>query len=248
MVSIKRTEQTLAAIVVLLFGISFMLKLAGGIDPGAALLDTVLSALQMVYSGIALTAANNNLVIVAKFLDALILPLLAVLLATIFAGVLGGFSLEERLSRGRVDKMKDHVIIVPFNSMARELAKGLRDEKIQSVVMVKNRKEMEEVAKAGMVGMIGDTDEPDSFSEAGIEKASFVVACSSDDSINAMTIMTARSIIPTMKTVSVVNDAENRDKMHGIRVNAFVTPELEAGRELAEMIVKNVFARPRLKE
>jgi hypothetical protein len=244
MVSIKRTKQTLALIALGLFVVSMVLKIGAGIGFRDALLDTSLSALQMVYSGISLSSANSSIVLASKVLDALILPILAVLLATIFAGALGNFSLTERISKGKMRKMKGQVIIVPFNRLGRELAQGLHEQKIPTVAMVKNMKELDEAAAAGIVGLVGDIDESDSFSAAGIRKASCVVACSHDDSVNAMIAMSARAVVPSMKVFSVVNDTENREKVKGIKFTGIVTPELEAARSLADGIIKNVFAKP----
>ena len=248
MVSIKRTKQTLALIAIMLFVVSMALKAAAGIAPWPALLDTVLSALQMVYNGIPMAAASGGLVIAAKVLDALILPILAVLFATIFAGALGSFSLVEGISKRRVARMKNHVVIVPFNRLGREIARDLRAQRIPAVVMVKSRKELEDAAGASIIGILGDIDESDSFMAAGVKRASCVVACSHDDSINAMIAISARAVAHSIKVIGVVNDPENGEKMNGIKFTGVVTPELEAGRSLAEGIIRGAYAKPIPKE
>ena len=73
-----------------------------------------------------------------------------------------------------------------------------------------------------------------------------MVACDWDDMKNAIVAITARSKASSgAKVITVVNDSENQDKMTSLKVDAFVTPEIAAGKEIADRIIKNVFARPR---
>ncbi len=243
MVSIRQTKQLLTGIILSLFVISVLLKIGAGIGPAAALVDTAMSGLQMDYIGISLTTAVHWPVIVAKLLDSLILPLLAILIAMAFVSALDSFDIRERIARSKIKGMKGHVIIVPFNSYAEEIAKSLSEQGIKSVVMAKTKKGLSKAIEKGWIGVIGDIDERDSFTAAGIDTAGFVVACDYDDTRNAITAITAKAKSKSIKVISVVNDAANEDKMRSLKVDAFVTPELAAGDDIAEAIVKNAFVK-----
>jgi voltage-gated potassium channel len=248
MASVKRTKQLLAIIIVALIAASVAIKVASGIGVQASVVDTLMSGLQMDYIGISLAAAASWPVMAAKVLDAAVLPLLAILIATVFVQALDSFDIRERIARSRIGTMKGHAIIVPFNGYAKEIAQRLGEQGIRSVVVAKTRKGLAEAAELGLVGVLGDIDEPDSFVAAGIERAAFVVACDWDDMRNAIVAITARSKSLGAKVITVVNDSENQDKMAILKVDAFVTPELAAGKEIADRIIRNVFSRPRAKE
>ncbi len=247
MVSVKKTKQLLVIIIVALLAASMLIKVTAGIDIPQSVLDTFMSGLQMDYIGISLPLAAQGTVLVAKVLDAAVLPLLAILIATVFVEALDSFDIRERIARSRIRGMKGHVIIVPFNGYAKELAARLAEEGIKSVVLAKGRKGLAEAADLGLFGVIGDINEPDSFEAAGIGRAAYVVACDWDDMKNAIVAITAKSRLGRVKVITVVNDPENEDKMRSLKVDAMVTPEIAAGKEIADKIIKNVFARPKLK-
>jgi voltage-gated potassium channel Kch len=247
MVSVKQTKQLLVIIIAALLVASVAIKIGGGVAPQAAVLDTLMSGLQMDYIGFSTTAAAHWTVLTAKVLDAAVLPLLAILIATLFVEALDSFNLKERIARGRIRGMRGHVIIVPFNGYGRELAQRLGEQGIRTVVLAKTRKGLAEATELGLMGVIGDIDDPDSFVAAGIGRAAYVVACDWDDMRNAIVAITARSGAPGVKVVAVVNDPEDEDKMRILKVDALVTPELAAGKEIADRIIKNVFSRPIVK-
>ena len=115
---------------------------------------------------------------------------------------------------------------MPFNGYGKELAQRLGAEGIRPVVLAKTRKGLAEATELGLMGVIGDIDDPDSFAAAGIDRASYVVACDWDDMRNAIVAITARSWGEHgVKVVSVVNDPENEDKMRILKVDAVVMPE-----------------------
>jgi hypothetical protein len=248
MASVRRTKQLLVIIIVAIILASMAIKVASGIGIQASVLDTLMSGLQMDYTGISATAAAHWTVLVSKLLDAAVLPLLALLIAMVFVQALDSFDIRERIAMSRIRSMKGHVVIVPFNGYAEDLAKRLGEQGMKSVVMAKTRKGLAEATELGLVGVVGDIDEADSFVAAGIERAAFVVACDWDDMRNAIVAITAKSKAPAVRVITVVNDSENQDKMASLRVDAFVTPEMAAGREIAERIIKGAYARPRLKE
>jgi Trk K+ transport system NAD-binding subunit len=139
--------------------------------------------------------------------------------------------------------LHDHAIIVPFNSYAEEIAKSLAEQGIKSVIMAKSKKGLAKVMEKRLVGVVGDIDEPDSFTAAGIERAAYVIACDYDDMKNAIITITAKSKSRDVKVISLVNDASNADKMRILKVDAFVTPEIAAAGDIADSIVKNAFVR-----
>jgi voltage-gated potassium channel Kch len=248
MVSVKQTKQLLAMVISLLLIVSVVLKVSAGIGPGAAVIDTVMSGLQMDYTGISMVAITSLPVLIAKVLDAIVLPLLAILAATVFIGALDNLDIREKIVRSKIHGMKKHVILVPFNNYAEEIAEALAKEGIKSVVMAKTKKSLTKALEKGWAGVIGDTDEIDSFVAAGIDNAAFVVACDFDDMKNAITTITAKARSKSVKVISLVNDAANEDKMKILKVDAFVTPELVAGQDIVDGIVKNALTKSWTKE
>ena len=128
------------------------IKVVAGIGFQASVIDTLMSGLQMDYTGLSTGAVAQWTVLVAKVLDAAVLPLLALLIAMVFVQALDSFDIRERIARSRIRSMKGHAVIVPFNGYAEELAERLAEQGIKSVVMAKDRKELAEATELGLMG------------------------------------------------------------------------------------------------
>lgn len=248
MVSVRATKQTLGILILALLIISIVLKIASGIAVQPAVIDTVLSDLEISYYGISLMAASSTLVLASKILDAVVPPLIAFLLATMFVELISGLNIKERLAKSRVAKMENHVIIVPANGLAKALGKELGLAKIGSVVIARTRKELDSVYEDNLLGIMGEVGSADSLAMAGLKKALCVVACSDDDMRNALTALTAKSKRSDVRVISLVNKAEDTDKMTSIGVQTIVAPEVTVGKDVAKKIIKRSFASASMKE
>lgn len=243
MVSKSEAKKTIAVIVVVLFMLSMMLKVASGVNPTAALFDTTLSALQVNYYGISQMLGTTPAILVAKVVDAAILPLLALLLASIFIDAIKDFDIRERRALSKVRRIKGHVIIAPYNRFARTLSEDLKKEGVASVIIAKKKRELETIYNHGALAIAGDPTDSESFEIAQIKSALCVIACSEDDTENAIISITAKATDPKVTVMSLVNSEENKEKMQSAGVYSVIMPETAAGEETASSIISDVYTK-----
>lgn len=239
MASINHTKRVLAELVLALFVISMALKLYSGISLPYALIDTILSALQVEYVGIGINYSSLALVFASKIIDAAILPLLTLLLATIFLDAINNVSIIEGVRRSMTKRLHNHVIVAPFNSLALHLGAEMKKAGIDAVVVAKSSAEFNRAQEEGINCIIGEIKDAESFKAAGIAHALCVVSCSNIDMQNALISITAKSVFPEVKIISTVNNAENVDKLLKSGAMSVVQPEAIAGIEAAFVISSN---------
>jgi voltage-gated potassium channel len=242
MVSVKGTKQALALAVIVLIAASIALKLYSGIGLQSAVLDTILSSLEVSYYGVSIASAGKAAVLVSKMLDTLIPPIFAFLLASIFLEAISSISIRESLARSKISRMRGHVIITPSNLLSKKLAECLAESGTDAVVIAKSKAELDDLYDDGITGIVGDTASAESMLAAGLPNAFCVVASSYDDMKNALVALTAKARAPKIKVVSVVNRSENADKMASIGVEGTITPELTAGTDIAKKIIRHVYS------
>src|SRR5271156_1030944 len=97
MATLKRTQYTLIGIVLVFFICSVIITVYTGINPQVALLDSALDSLQVSYNLIPFSFASNPLIVIAKLLDAVIFPILTVILAAWFFDFINNINLRERM-------------------------------------------------------------------------------------------------------------------------------------------------------
>jgi voltage-gated potassium channel Kch len=247
MVNLKRTRYTLILIVLILFVVSFILSVAAGINPETALVENSLDSLQVTYYFVNFSAASNPLFLISKILNSTIFPILTVLLASWFFDFISNFNLKERLVLSKIDKLHDHVIIVPYNSFAKVMAEDLKGIGIKSVTIAQNKKEVKQLYKENELAVEGDLRSVEIFELVKVNKARCVVACSKDDMQNALITITAKSAYPDVEVLVKANKEENLDRLDKAGALKTVLAETTAGIDVGKEIVKRLVSKRRLK-
>ncbi|MGI0100218.1 MAG: NAD-binding protein [Candidatus Micrarchaeaceae archaeon] len=247
--AISRTQYTIIAILVVLFVSSFVITIAAGVPPGVAIVDNSLDALQIDYNLISLGAASNPLILISELLDAAILPFLTVVLAAWFFDVIRNINIRERIVLSRIRKLRGHVIVVPYNSFAKYLLGQLRAAGIKSVTITESKNEIGQVYKDGELAIYGDIRSVETFGSAGIDKASYVVACSKEDIQNAIVAITAKTANSDIDIIARANKEENIDRLEKAGARKTVFGESTAGEDMGNEISKRVLTgKPPRKE
>jgi voltage-gated potassium channel Kch len=247
MVNTKRTQYTFILIALVLFFSSTIMSVISGISLQNALIDTLLDSLQASYNVIQFSAVTNPLFLIAKLLDAAIFPILTVILATWFFNFINNVNLRERLVLSKVNKLKDHVIVVPYNSFTKSLQQELKVAGIKTVTIVENKRELLQLYKDNELAIDGDLRSLETFSIARISKAMCVVACSKDDVQNAMISITAKTANPDTKIIVRANKEENLDRLERAGAYKTILVEGTVGKEVGEEIAKRLLTKVNLK-
>lgn len=87
--------------------------------------------------------------------------------------------------------------------------------------------------------VVGDATEDDTLEQAGIKQAQGLVAALSEDRDNLFTTLTARSLNPTLRIISRVNDEKNnREKLEKAGATKVVSPDTIGGMRIASEMVR----------
>ncbi len=240
MVLIKRrnTNYILLATAALLFTVAVVLTAAAGVKIGVSLVWNLLAALYVYYDLIPAKLADTPFVLVASLLDAFVFALITVFLATWFTQLLRSINISEYLSISKIKRLKGHVIIVPYNSFSRTLAEEMRKAGMKFVVLAENQLQASKLYSRDMLVVVGTMRGEDSFKNAGIDRASYVIACDDDDVKNALIAITAKDANPEIKVVSRVIDEENMAKLDKAGASWVILPSITAGENIGDEIVK----------
>jgi voltage-gated potassium channel len=223
-----------------LFVLAVALIVLGGYSIWISLLWNSLSTLEVPYDIVQVASARNPLIIVADLIDTFIFAVLAFFVAQWFAVRIKELNPAENLANARIGFLRKHVIIVPFNRFGRAMAWEL-DRQGMSYVCVGAKGEYRDYARKNkLLSIPGSTTLPETFIAAGIGRAKYVIACSEDDTENALIAITAKSVNSSVKIFSCVRDMENISKLHRAGAQRMVLPEVSAGTMAGNEIVKHL--------
>lgn len=247
MVDQKRTQYTLIVIVLLLFLAALILSVAAGVSPQEALVENALDSVQVSYTLVQFSSAENLLFLVSKVLNSVIFPILTVILAVWFFDFINNVNFREGLVLAKIKNLQNHVIVVPYNSFAKSFLQELKDSGIKAVTIVENKKELVHLYKENELAIEGDPRSVKIFETAGIDNARCVVACSKDDIQNALASITAKTARPDVEVFVKANKEENIDRLERAGAYKTILAESTAGKEVGEEIAKRVLSKAGLK-
>jgi len=131
---------------------------------------------------------------------------------------------------GKKVARSNHYVIASDSSLARNTAKELvaRD---QQVVFILPRAPEQGGEQRDLV--IGDASDLDVLRRADAQHAKAVLALGHDDSENAFIVMAAKELAEALRTVAVVNDSRNMERVKRVRPDVILAPQVMGGELLA---------------
>lgn len=98
---------------------------------------------------------------------------------------------RQRMTK-RIERMREHYIICGYGRVGRRVLQDLRERGQQAVLIDVDERLAEEMDEHD-IGIVGDASEDASLREAGIDRASGLVAATGDDATNIFNTLTARA-------------------------------------------------------
>lgn len=141
---------------------------------------------------------------------------------------------NERRRRKMLEKLKGHYIICGYGRMGRIIAKELKANGKEVVVIEKNLDPKEE----GYLFVIGDATKDEILKEAGIEKAKGLVSVLSSDSDNLYVVLSARALNPDLFIIARAAEESARKKLKMAGANKVVCPYHIGGLRMAHSLLK----------
>ncbi|MCL5430640.1 MAG: NAD-binding protein [Candidatus Marsarchaeota archaeon] len=239
---ITSTLIVLALMAVALFTVSFAFLLMAGVPVLDALVWNILSSLDVGFNLFSPLMADNPFIFSASLIDAFVFAITAVVLAAIFSDLIRQFNIRRRFVMSKVRRIKNHVIIVPYNSFTKSINKEIKKLGEKTVIVVDNEDDAAKLYRQGELVIVGSTKSIEVFELAGIGRAKYVIAGSDDDVENALISVTAKSANARAKIVARAKHIDSLPKLTSAGAFRMLMPEMAAGTEIGEEIVKIISA------
>ena len=143
-----------------------------------------------------------------------------------------------RTMKQRIAAMSGHVVVVGYGRMGRRSAEELAHERVPYVVVDSDPAVAESLGPAGVPFVIGDGDEEEVLTEAGVARASGIIVATSNDATNAFVVMTARSLNPGVTIVARADDPASVRKLERAGASRAIDLYTLGGRRLANTVVR----------
>jgi voltage-gated potassium channel len=155
-------------------------------------------------------------------------------------------SIREVLRRNRMRKeiiaLKGHVVVAGAGSSGRHVIEELVATERPFVVIERNHEQGERLSEELMGGRMlivyGDATMDHVLLQAGVDRASGVVAALTLDKDNLFVTLSARSLNPTARIVAKVVEEDSTAKMFKAGASRVVSPAMIGGRRMASELVR----------
>lgn len=155
----------------------------------------------------------------------------------LIAGELKGL-LEDRRMHKSIEHLEGHIVVCGFGDTGREVCNEFRREGVAAVVIDARLEAVQEARDEGALAIMGDAGHDAVLLEAGIERASGLVASTNEDSTNLLVALSARALNPGLSIAARANSDEAIQKLHRAGADRVLFPHEVVGRRLAQMLIR----------
>jgi voltage-gated potassium channel len=154
--------------------------------------------------------------------------------SAVIGPVIGGHL--KRIVKGGISNVtrKNHYLIVGASPLAHSVYAGLVKRGYAATVIVAPNTPHNYPAQADLI--IGDASDTATLHGAGAETALAALALRSDDAENAFVILALKELAPKVRTVALVNDSRNLQRLRLLQPDMVFSPQLLAGELLARTL------------
>ncbi|WP_233884808.1 voltage-gated potassium channel protein [Paraburkholderia flagellata] len=155
-------------------------------------------------------------------------------ISAVIGPVIGGHL--KRIVKGGISNVtrKNHYLIVGASPLAHSVYAGLIKRGYTTTVIVAPNTPHNYPAEADLI--VGDASDTATLHNAGAETALAALALRSDDAENAFVILAIKEIAPKVRTVALVNDSRNLQRLRLLQPDMVFSPQLLAGELLARTL------------
>ncbi len=140
--------------------------------------------------------------------------------------------------KSRVDKLKDHYIVCGLGRVGSQVAGEMFHEGVSFVALDRDPVKVDEALAKGYDALPLDSTAEDVLEQVGIAKATGLVACLGEDSLNLFVTLAARSLNPELYIVARANRSENELKLKRAGANRVAMPYQIGGYHMASMALR----------
>lgn len=139
----------------------------------------------------------------------------------------------------KVKQLENHVIICGAGRHGREVMIELQKQDIPFVIVDKKDERIDELREDNqLLYLDGDATQDELLKEAGIEKASALIAVLGEDTDNLFVVLSARQLNPNLTIISRAIDEQVEKKLRRAGADYIVRPERIGGFYMATLVSK----------
>jgi len=131
----------------------------------------------------------------------------------------------------KIKKLKNHYIICGSGRVGENIARILKQNKKDFVLIEKSIDIANELEEKGYLIVHGTSVEEETLLKAGVKKAKFLIACTGDDSRNVLITLNAKELNPDIVIIARANDEVMVKKLKRAGARHVFLPELIGAKE-----------------
>ena len=171
-------------------------------------------------------------------LDGLIKAVIIGFVIATFTKSIMSIDLTSKLSAAATGRMKNHVIICGYSMLAERLCKELKRQGVQFVVIEKDPEIVELLGELGYRTVNCDFTETRTLNAAMLKTSKAIVFATESDFNNLLGVVTAKHTYPNAKIITRTSEEINIGKMKRGGARLCLVPEIVAGQELGDSMLK----------
>ena len=153
-------------------------------------------------------------------------------------GELAKGAAEERM----IKKLKNHAIIMGYSHLGRYVAEKLDELGFDNAIVTRDPEIYKELLDQNAFVVLENENHPImALKDAGLDKASIIIAAQDEDSRNMLIILAVRKMRPDIRIVSVINDQDLIETAKTAGADVVIPASITVGRLLAlSAVTKNL--------
>ncbi len=138
-----------------------------------------------------------------------------------------------RQQRRIMESLSGHYIICGFSRTGRQIAKEFRAEGVPFVVIDSEVESVQKAQNESYIVYQGDATLDESLLAVGIERANCIVAALPSDAENLYTVLSAKTLNPTIRAIARASTEEALQKLQRGGADAVISPYITGGKRMA---------------
>lgn len=156
-------------------------------------------------------------------------------------GHFGGLLEKRRLTKMR-KQLKDHTVICGYGRVGKQVAQEMARQKHPFIILEIDENRVAEAQKKGYLVLSGDATKEEVLLEAGLDRASSLVAALDSDSQNVFVVLAAKQLNSRLFIVARANEEEAEALLLKAGASHVVSPTIIGGRRIASVVLKPAVA------
>lgn len=144
--------------------------------------------------------------------------------------------LKKKKVKNQINNLSNHVIVCGFGRNGMQAAERLKAYK-RPFIVIERDKEIIEKYEDEVLFVEGDANEDNVLIEAGVERASYLIAALPDDAENLFVVLSARQLNKDLFIISRASKVTSQKKLQLGGANKVIMPDKIGGDHMASLVV-----------